>query len=380
MVLAVTACERQDPAPPLPPIRQITKAQFREELRGEVAKQGMMSDPWATPLTALHLMPSGESSIDAAIDTTVQSVAAYYDSTTKRISIVSDAQPSDLDESTYELSHELTHYLQDRSVALDKLERASLDSTDADTGLHALVEGEAVAISTRALTRFLQASPEQFQWTAFFGKLAQALLDDVAASSTPLFASVQDLPYWLGGRSIETMLDAGGRAQVRALFKNPPRSLGDWLSAGPPVARTDALDCGPPEAPQGFSLVGLDRFGIAGALALLSAADAQDFSLASKLSMDAVAIYAADTASGPAGVTAWRLRFDTGASAMEFAKAVGPLGFESRAFGSELLLTTSLDPSQNPLRDQLLDACPNLQDLEPAGAAGPAAIPRALLR
>jgi hypothetical protein len=47
----------------------------------------MMSDPWATPLTALHLMPSGESLVDAAIDTTVQSVAAYYDSTEKRISI-----------------------------------------------------------------------------------------------------------------------------------------------------------------------------------------------------------------------------------------------------------------------------------------------------
>lgn len=380
MVLAATACERGDDGATLPPVRQITQAQFRSELEQETAKLRSMSDTWAAPLAALRLAPSAESTLDAMIDTAVGSVAAYYDPKPKRISIIRDAVPPDNTDGVYALSHELTHYLQDRDWNLRKLVALAQGSTDEHTALAALVEGEAVATSTRVLTRFLHASPERFDWTAFFDRLGQSVLDDIAKSSAPLYASAQDLPYWIGGRAVEETWDCCGHEAVDAMFKSPPEHLDDGYGH-PSVAPTASIECGPPEAPAGFTLAALDRLGLAGAIALLTAADAQDSELASKVLNDAIAVYVPDDPSGPQGVVAWRLHFQSSSVASEFASAIRPLSLtvHGTATGSELLITSSTVPSENPLSGSLLDACPALVDLHATGDIGPAALLRVVL-
>jgi hypothetical protein len=383
-VLQLTACVRGDGDVPMPALRVISSEQFRDELVARYAMDAHDDQLADAALSALHLLPSGMSSIDAAVEAQVDGVAAFYDDETKGVTIIDSGQLGDAQEAVYELSHELTHYLQDRSVGLRELVKLFPNSNDGSVASRNLIEGEAVVTSTRALLIGMQRAVNHVLWGTFFDHLDGSLLANVSSAPARLQAAELILPYAVGSRYVGEVWNGYDRAHVDDLFADAPRAVVDWLAGYgidvPSATLVQPLDCGPPQAPSGFVLEELDSFGPTGVLALLGAAGAaDDLSLASALRNDALAVYDGAGAGSSTVLAAWRLRFDSSVHARAFASALSPLGFASKSFGSELVLSASSD-QHNPLTGQLFDGCPKLDELRPRLAAdsGMAAFRRGL--
>lgn len=383
-VLALTACVRGDANVPLPPLRVITPAQFRDELTNQVSATG--SDTLTdAALVALHLLPAGMTSTAAAVEAQAQGVVAFYDDENKGVTIIDGGQLGDQQEAMYELSHELTHYLQDQTVGIAELTKQFPRTNDGVTAARNLIEGEAVVNSTRALAMIMQRAVNRVPWGQLFENLDRTLLSNVNAASARLQTAALILPYAVGTRYVGQVWNGYDRAHVDDLFAQAPRAVVDWLAGYgqdmPAPTLVEALDCGPPEAPSGYVLEVLDSFGPTGALALLAAAEpASDLTLTAALRGDAIAVYDKPETGDSSVLVAWRLRFDTADSAREFASIIGSLGFSSRVFGSEVVLSATGDPAHNPLTGSQFDACPKLDQLHPRMAAdsGRAALRRGL--
>jgi hypothetical protein len=372
-VLALTACVRSDADVPLPPLRVITPEQFRDELSTEVSatESNTLGD---AALIALHLLPAGMTSSEAAVDAQAQGVVAFYDNDTKGVTIIDGGQLGNQLESMYELSHELTHYLQDQTVGIGELVKQFPRSNDGETAARNLIEGEAVVNSTRALAILMQRAVNRVPWGQLFENLDQSLLTSINAAPARLQTAALILPYAVGTRYVGQVWNAYDRAHVDDLFAQAPRAVVDWLAGYgkdmPAPTLVEALDCGPPEAPSGYVLEVLDSFGPTGALALLAAAEpATDLTLTAALRGDAIAIYDKPDAGDSSVLVAWRLRFDNAGSAREFASVIGSLGFASQVFGPELVLSASGDAAHNPLTGAQFAGCPKLDQLRPRMAA-----------
>jgi hypothetical protein len=384
-ILDLTACVRGDEVPELPKINQLTGKQFGEQLRREAEQDDVGPSPWDPLLRALRLLPQGESSLDASIAQAVDSVAAFYDPETKEISVITDAGGENADplDRMYVLSHEFTHFLQDRAHDLSQLDEQASASTDRQLALSMLVEGEAVVNSTRVVIRLMRHSADQFSFPRFFDALDESLLDSIRSAGSPLVASLQTLPYGVGGRYVAQVWDERGRGAVSKLFDAAPLTAADWLAldtAHPTASRSEPLDCAPPLAPPGFELYTLDHFGAAGVVAMLGSIDQLELDLPGELVDDAFALYVQEGAEDPASapvVGVWRLRFARAASSERFYQLFAGRGIGLRRAGSELLIRVSSDDAGAILQGSELEACPALEELVPKH---PAASPRIAAR
>ncbi|HKU38888.1 MAG TPA: hypothetical protein VJR89_12095 [Polyangiales bacterium] len=375
-ILELTACIRGDDVPELPKINRVTAAQFGALLRAEAEERGQGPSPWDPVLRALSLVPSGATSIDAAIDEAVQSVAAFYDSETKEVSVIEDAagMPAAPRDRAYVLSHELTHALQDRAHDLTQLQEESGESTDRRMALGMLVEGEATVTSTRVLVRLLGRSIDRFSFGRYFDVMDDSLSEAVEVSPGPLSTVLQGLPYSVGGRYVARVWEQSEQDGVEALFEAAPPTAADWIDgdvSDPERSRGEPLDCGPPLAPPGFALYELDRLGAAGVIAMLGAHDAVDLSLAGELANDAFALYVSEGAADPATapvIGVWRLRFRTARAIDSFEQVLNRAGLSPRRAGTELLVRVSSPAASAVLQGSALDACTSLDDLRPVHA------------
>jgi hypothetical protein len=368
-VLSLTACVRGNHAPPAPDVRVIELAALREELESMDA-EGESSSATDAALAALHLLAAGRSLKESLIDAQTDSVAAYYDDEAKRVTIVdrSRVTADDTLAGMYELSHELTHYLQDRDPGIAAtMERfgPSLDGIEAG---RSLIEGEAVVTSTRVLAALSDRDPTQLIWSNITRELTASVLNDVRMSRAPLAVASVELPYLLGTPYIAKAWSLSNRERVDGLFDESPTSAVDWLAGygkdGPLPSLQEPLDCGPPLAPDGFALVDLDSFGIVGAAALLAAArDRSELTLVRALVGDSIGIYSAGGGDNAEALAAWRMRFRTDTDAKSFATAVSGLMLQSRRFDNELVFVASSDEGSRPFNDAALEACPALSDL-----------------
>jgi hypothetical protein len=368
-LLKLTACVRGDAAPDTPDVRVIKLDAFREEL------ETMSADAEPNPaedaaLAALHLLPEGGSVKEAVVDAQADSVVAYYDDDTKRVTIINTQRltTSDALSSMYELSHELTHYLQDQSLGISKVMERFGKSLDGLEAGRSLIEGEAVVTSTRALAAIAGRNVKDLVWSNFTQGLRESTLEDMRKSSAPLAVAVVGLPYVFGTPYIVKAWDLTNRGRVDALFDDAPTSAVDWLGGygddGPLPSLSEELDCGPPPAPDDFELVGLDSYGISGAAALLSAAGyTAELTLVRTLVADAIGIYRSGEGDDMKALAAWRLRFQTSASATAFVNALKSLELESRSFDNEVLIVASSDAGTQPFDDAALKACPKLEDV-----------------
>ena len=368
-VLSLTACLRGNHAPPAPEVRVIDLDALREELESMNAE--VQSSPATdAALAALHLLPPGRSLKETVIDAQTDSVAAYYDDETKRVTVVDRSRltTDDTLAGMYELSHELTHYLQDRNPGIaDTMERfgTSLDGIEAG---RSLIEGEAVVTSTRALAALSGRDPTQLIWSNITRELTASVLNDIRMSRAPLAVASVELPYLLGTPYIAKAWSLFNRERVDGLFDESPTSAVDWLAGygndGLLPSLQQPLDCGPPLAPDGFALVDLDSFGIVGAVSLLTAAgDRSELMLVRALVGDAIGIYSAGEADDAEALAAWRMRFRTDSDAKLFATAVAGFMLQYRRFDNELVFVASSKAGSRPFDDAALEACPALSDL-----------------
>jgi hypothetical protein len=369
-VLELTACIRGDATPPLPEIRVIDEVGFRDELVEQrnadpPSEAGHFTD---AVLVALHLLPPEADLSDALIDEEVKSVIAYYDTDDKRVTVVDRNEPSEQSTSMYELSHELTHYLQDRAIDATELRERFPHTVDGVEAEQCLVEGEAVVTSLRALSVLQGHRPSEIAWSDINSRLSGFTFADLSSANAPFAVAALELPYMFGTFYIEDVWNDYDRAHVDALFDEAPKAAGDWgdgygRGAIKPSS-VQPLDCAPPLAPTGFVLKDLDSFGVVGAMALLGAAHQQAAAVVgANVVGDAIAVYANDQTSEAIG--AWRLRMTTASMAKDFASLIAPLGLAPQVFDREVLITVSSNADGQPFDADALASCPTLEELRP---------------
>ena len=371
-LLDLAACVREDDTPPLPAIQRITSAEFADMLRNTAEEMGYGPTPWDSLLPKLKLLPAGQSTLDASIDVSSQSVAAFYHLINKDITIITDTNIEDDIDKMYIVLHELTHYLQDRESDLSGLRESTGNTSDEQISLSALIEGEAVVNSSRGLTLLMRLAPQAVGWERFYDSLERSLFDEIQQSNAPLLAARQFLPYGVGGRYVSDVWSDDNREDVDLLFEEWPHAFADWMLAetwNPVDNKKQKLTCAPPLAPNGFSLYEVDSFGASGAFALLAAAKDIDRELASELRNDAFAVYIDDAGmSAPSEARAigvWRLQFSSASVAADFLDAIATLDLDTRTFGNAIAIRVSSDASIQALTGEALDACPKLEDLKP---------------
>ena len=370
-ILALTACQWGSDIDTLPPMRVITQQKFRDELVAQAKADGTQQTPWDGAFMQLGLLAAGQDANAASIDETVKSIAAYYDNGTKDITIIDASMSDDPLSRMYVLSHELTHYLQDRTLNLSAVSKRIERNFDSHMALSSLVEGDAIVTSTRVYAGWKHFAIGNINWEAFFSGMEDDTVMQIEASKTPLFVARQSLPYYVGGRYIERIWDEQGRDQVDALYTKPQTHSIDWYTnnAGASLARSPA--CAPPLAPQGLVLYGWDELGPAGLLAFFAAngggLDAAEKDSVEQLTGDAFAVYAKTTdKAAPATPisVAWRLRFPSA----EIAATVAAQIMADRAAvtvtsADNEVLITATDTPASAFSDAALASCPSFDSL-----------------
>ncbi|HEX2675666.1 MAG TPA: hypothetical protein VHM19_03485 [Polyangiales bacterium] len=375
-ILEITACVRGDDLPKLPPMRVISKEQFRSELADEADKMGIVETPWDTAFRLLALEPEG-SNVDTTVDATVQSVAAYYSDETKDVTIIDDPDADPM-QNMFVLSHELTHFLQDRNMDLGAGRKAFVHDSDSGVSFKALVEGEAVVSSNRVQALWKGLNVDRLNWTPYFDHMDDAIEQQVLASGSPLFSALQGLPYPVGGRYLAQVWADYDHDHIADLYAGPPEHLIDWLGSygdgEPAKSLHGALDCEPPLPADGTVVYGLDHLGATGVYALLAALGKldEDRDLVTGLRADTIVVYApsaADDAPASPASVAWRLRFGstTQADALFQALQNNPSLIVSHA-GEELLITAH-DDQAPAFSDAALQSCPKQAELVAAAAS-----------
>jgi hypothetical protein len=376
-VLDLTACVRGDVTPPLPTIRLMSREELLEELTADAADDAAeaaadaegaaASLSFERALAALHLVTDESSLSEASVTEQANGLAAFYREDHQDVTIITDTTMEPL-EALNTLSHEYVHYLQDRAGQLEGV-REGRRSSDESIALRSLIEGEALVTSYRTNAAMVGRSSRDVFWTAMWDALEMGLQDATDASSSPLLTAILQLPYLLGSPSVQIAWE-GGRSEVDALFEDTPSTGLDWLlNPGQtlPTLATD-LDCYPVAPPRGYSLVGVDSFGIAGLYALLGAQQQATLLAARDWRQDRLAVYAEDNSRGLPNVLAlWRLHFVDPKSAVAFAFAIAPLRLDVTQRGQELTIRASvgsddalsaLDPNECPSEEDFVRSLP----------------------
>jgi hypothetical protein len=361
-VFEATAETRQQRGARPPPVRIITRTQLAEEYRDQLERAADEPEnendvalrQMQEGLSLFGLVPTEQSFEEAFVDQAVESIAAYYSSYSKSITIIADAA-EDEDEATFTLAHEYVHALQDQREGLGVLRDRFVTGTDDDAALNALIEGEATWLSVVTYRRAVRGEqPADIDATTIFANSLEATLEDIESAPAPLINAGELLPYALGGAGVARRYLDRGVSAVEALYTAPPRTLLAWVDA-PAVRRVDlealpeALDCDTPTAPDGYEITLEDRLGLSGLLALgvaLGATAEQAYEAGAGWRADLVTGYA--SAEQPEAVAiAWRVRLQSASAAQELALAVNESSSERRATAleSEVLISAASDPA-----------------------------------
>jgi len=243
-----------DPFAGIPPIRTIGEEQFRDELQAEAdqaAKDPASQQPWwNSALALLHLMPSAAEVEQDAIDNQVEQVAAYYDPSTRKVTVI-DHQKAQTDSTRLgnmiTLAHELVHAIQDRELDLD----IHPQTTDELFANKAIIEGDATVheflFALDLEPRIKQVYPDPLSYVKTLRAMFMAdgpKLEDgsdgvnFATLGPPAMAAMY-LVYPLGGIWVGEHHKRGGNSAVRHAYgKSPKRSIEYLLPFGtvaPPV-------------------------------------------------------------------------------------------------------------------------------------------------
>jgi hypothetical protein len=276
-------------------------------------------------LRALGLLGADQDAASLQLQLLTGQVIGYYDDTSKRMVVVSDAGVTPVAKVTY--AHEYTHALQDASFGLARLGIDSAGQDDRDLARLSLVEGDATA------TMFLWA----------FDNMTTEELIRIGGIATPNLPGIPawmvkelELPYVAGASFVTGLRTTGGNGAIDAAFRDPPASTEQILHPekydaheAPLAIRAPAMaTLGSWSAPvpntEGEAIISiwLQALGVSASVADQAAAGWGGDRLAA--------------ASGPSGafLLAWHLTWDTTADADQFAAAYATartrLAFKSR--------------------------------------------------
>ena len=323
-IFAATACAREQNGTAMPKVRTISVDEYRKELTDGQNAPTANDQTWTTALQLLGFLPAGKSIGDASTDTSASDVAAFYDTDTKSVTVI-DRGASDQQQDLFILSHEFVHSLQDAKTGLDAFEQKWAHSTDSDIAVHALVEGEAVVLSSGVLSRSVGRDPHDTNWPALESSFFDSIFASIDSAGAPFLTAVESLPYPVGSSGLlKPWLDSG-QPGIDAFYAHPRQSLVDWtgdVTLG--STSVEPIGCYPTAAPPDYGGVDHDTFGIAGAMIVFmgSGGNARSaYDASSGWRNDSVVTFAPGDAADAGRAVAWRTHWDSPASAAMFQAA-----------------------------------------------------------
>ena len=214
----------------------LDEAQFKERLSvdDELTEEDREEIEQAEAALRALGLNGGKGSLVEQVDTLMtEGTAAYYDPDQDEIVVPETSAGNVAAQAT--LVHELTHALQDQLGQLD-----DADTSDAQAGLEALIEGEAEHVQTAWIEELTDAERDRLAEDE--GDTADEVsgeLEDVNPALIALFT----LPYTVG-ETMVSMLDDANR--LDDAFDDPPGSTADLLD---PLRWLDPVEAVEVEAP-----------------------------------------------------------------------------------------------------------------------------------
>jgi len=347
-IFRLTAQVRAQRGAKLPPSRIITRQQFADETRTQLAAAMSSHDAqvFEESLRLVKFLPTASSLVEAMADANVAGVAAYYDPNDATITIIDDAA-TNLSSGSLTLSHEFTHSLQDQREGFSRLSTPS-DSSDGQMALSALIEGEATILSDVAMRRAVGLPYLRADVLSYLDRLSNLLLDDVSESDAPFNEAQLVLPYPVGGRPIAEAYVTKGITGVQGFYTALPPTLTSWVEFDKNPHLPVALTCSAPDGPAGYVAVGVDRLGFTGLIALftkLGLTGRAAFDAARSWTNDSYAVFGA-MGSELAAAVAWRIRLSDEATttSLETQLRASTLGLSVSRVGPELVLSAATKP------------------------------------
>lgn len=328
-VFVQTACARQHAGRTVPTVHTITRDEFQAMLEGDAeptADEQRIDAQNATALRMLDLLPPGTtSSNDAAIEAYARNVLAFYSRSDTSITIV-ETNLGDVDHETsvFVLSHEFVHAQQDVDVGLQDFFDAHVTSSDSNTAIRSVTEGEAVLFSNVTMARQPGQSITAEVFHRYYADQQAGLREAAAGESDAAYTDLaSSFPYPFGGQLVTDRWLSDGMEGVLGIYDDPPLSTATvlrTLAGVEPANLPDppGLSTGP--LPMGWSIVADDTLG---AWILFAVARRSGFEEA--VAEDLAEDWAGDrllVAGGPTAeevALAWTLRFGSDGSAERFA-------------------------------------------------------------
>jgi hypothetical protein len=238
-----------DPFDGLPPIQTITLAQYARQLKADAKARAMAAqpdpevpklDPWTVALQLLGLVAPTATSGEASVESRVSNVAAFYSSTTGKVTVLDRGDVHDDRRDTTLLAHELVHAFQDNEVS----GTIGGDSNDGSFTGRAQIEGEAVLYEHLVGAELDGYEPQQADWAEYYRSWRDGLRDRMAKEASPFYAANWFVYPFGGGLMTKAWLE-GGNAAVRELGSTFPRHASQLMqtSDGQAPSPAASLTC-----------------------------------------------------------------------------------------------------------------------------------------
>jgi hypothetical protein len=252
-----------------PPMDVITAGEYRAQLieARDRALQETGIDYLTEGLKLLRMIDPAETP-DEETDFEVDSVAAFYDSRTHRVTIIDHGVPGNQAQSVQTLAHELVHAAQDRDVGFRWL-YDNVASTDNAQALSMLLEGEAVMYAYLVDAKQLDIPKTFINWGILDAWLVQARTN-AFESPSPYRVATTEVPYPLGGLYAADAYVAGGPLELRRRYDSPPLTAAQFIAGlgSPRDVAPPAWRCALAAPPPGFEIVLADELGALGLYSL----------------------------------------------------------------------------------------------------------------
>jgi hypothetical protein len=262
-VAKIMACWRGD-EPAQVPVDVVDAERF---IAGKLSELDAdpMSDGELTRLKALsllRLMPK-ELSAQGVVRNKWKSVAAFYDSDSRRITVLDRGER--LDEYVALLAHEFVHALQDHDEGR-VFTSESDHSRDAELASAAMVEGEASLYQQLAWTAALGWKPSDIDWSQVFDQAKASAWSFALREESIYQRSRSHFAYVFGASYLSPAYFQAGPVEVRRVLDDLPtstrRAMADYASQAPEFGWAEPLgDQAVPMLPGEYHLLTTDRMG-----------------------------------------------------------------------------------------------------------------------
>ncbi|MEM9730863.1 MAG: hypothetical protein AAF997_19935, partial [Myxococcota bacterium] len=169
---------------------------------------------------------AAESATEDSIELQIASVAAYYSSRSKSITIIDRDYP---DEQAQEiLAHEFVHFFQDRAFGLGSVFSGAA-TTDSVMGRRLVIEGDATYVAADWLVREKGLDVSAEDWEVAYNSWQGFALRTVGDPEVAIDQSAGIFPYAYGYELLGRASQSGGLPGRAALFESPPDSARDGM-------------------------------------------------------------------------------------------------------------------------------------------------------